>query len=91
MRRVLTGPRRVIIRHFNSYTRTVLTDSPYFFGHFNNIRKMFKDVDQKHRVDGVIGKGIGVDIHIVNDINLPRLCFINSDKTFDSMPATPEV
>ena len=67
------------------------TDPPYLFDNFNNIRKMFKNVQKKHLVNGVIRKGIGVYVHIMNNVNLARLYFINTNKAFDFMPAATEV
>jgi len=40
---------------------------------------MFKNVQKKHLVNGVIRKGIGVSVHIMNNINLARLYFINTN------------
>lgn len=91
MSRILTCSGRVIIWHFNSDACTVLTDSPYLLNNFNNIWKMFKNIYQEHLVNGVIGKGVGVYIHIMNNIDMARLYSINSDKPFDFMSAATEV
>ena len=40
---------------------------------------MFKNIQKKHLVNGVIRKGIGVYVHIMNNVNLARLYFINTN------------
>jgi len=52
---------------------------------------MFENVYQKHLVNGVIRKGIRIYVHIMNNIYIPSLYFINSDKTIDFMSAATEV
>ena len=52
---------------------------------------MFKNVYQKHLFNGVISKGIGVYVHIMNYINLTHLYLINSNKAFDFVSAATEI